>query len=78
MTGAVLVIPDQHRKAPSAHHSKQLCCHAICAMAAVQLANPQVPVPIGLSVSVTPPSDRAVADGHPDRLDRPPKAAAIG
>lgn len=71
-------ISDRQRGATPAPSSKQLCCHAICVMAAVQLAAPQVPVPLILTVLVVPPIDDLVADGFPDRLDRPPKAAAIG
>lgn len=77
-TNVVSVASDQHRGAAPVHSSKQLCCHAICVMAAVQLAAPQVPVPLVLTVLVVPPTDDLVADGFVDRLDRPPKAAAIG
>ena len=74
--GAIQVTPDEHRKTPPDHSTKQLCCQAICVMAAVQLASAQVPVPTEVAAQVTPPSEHPATDGFPDRLDRPPKAAA--
>lgn len=73
-----LKVSDQRQGTPPLQSQKQLCCQAICVMAAVQLAGPLVPVPTGLTAPMMRPADHRAVDGFPDGLDRPPKAPAIG
>jgi hypothetical protein len=77
-TDVISSVSEQHRKASPPRAAKQSCCHALCVMAAVQLASPQVPVPVAPGGAGTSPFDYPATDGFPNRLDRPPKAGSVG